>query len=139
MAKKKLNEIQVADAARLMHVWKDYQAKEKMNQEEVADLLGWLNQSAFSQYINGIIPLNMKAVAAFSRFFEVRAADISPTLAVQMDNTREDRGEYHLPVPRNPVIERIAEDHMAGKLSDNDLDAVGDFAEYRKGKKSRGY
>ena len=129
VSQSKLEGWQKADAERLMRVWKKFQAKEEMNQDEAADSLGWLNQSAFSQYLNGVIALNLKAVIAFARFFGVAPKEISPTFADMLGGVRETGN------PNAVVLERIAEDHRAGKLSDDDLLALEDFAEYRKSKR----
>ena len=135
MAKSELENWQKEDAERLMHIWKKFQAKEDVNQEEVADSLGWLNQSAFSQYINGVIKLNLKAVISFARYFGVEPKEISPTYA-DMIAVSYERGFEYLDAPvRHTILKGIAEDYNAGYLSGDDLVALADFAEYRKSKK----
>lgn len=133
MSKKKLENWQLEDAERLRLLWEKYKAKEDISQEAFVDQLGWLNQSAFSQYINGTIPLNLKRVINFARVFKVNPMQISPSHAEILVGVPEARVEC-LSAPSNDVLNRIADDHATGKLSDDDLAAIGDFAEYRKNK-----
>jgi transcriptional regulator with XRE-family HTH domain len=52
-----------------MH-WEVYKKATGTTQVDAAKTLGW-TQSAFSQYINGKIPLNFNAAVAFSQLFNV--------------------------------------------------------------------
>lgn len=84
MSKKKpLSKEQLADASRLKSI---YSAKRKelgINQEDIAEKLG-VNQSAVSHYLNGINPLNPKAVATFAKILQVSVNEISPSISKQI-------------------------------------------------------
>src|SRR5437764_356058 len=78
---------QLADAARLKHLFSTWQkgrreAKLPSSQEALSDLLGF-NQSAVSQYLNGRIPLNVDAATKFASLLNCSIADFSPDLAAQ--------------------------------------------------------
>lgn len=84
---KKLNPEQEADAARLKALWLAWKAAEvaagrPIAQDAAAERLGF-GQSAFSQYLNGIIPLNADALRKFCALLEVRPARISPKIAAE--------------------------------------------------------
>jgi len=85
-----LTEEQKADAERLRFLFKKWQATRKDNrlpasQAEAAELLGLgFGQSAFSQYLRGDIPLNVRVVAAFAGLLECLPEEISPTLAAEL-------------------------------------------------------
>lgn len=69
------------EAARLKAA---YQARKKvlpnLTQEQIAHMFNWSGQSAVSQYLNGRIPLNLKALLGFSSVLGVHPSDISPRL-----------------------------------------------------------
>jgi len=131
MSKKKLKRWQLEDAERLKQVWGKYKVSEGISQEELVDRLGWLNQSAFSQFINGSIPLNMERAIDFSRFFGVALVEISPHYSDKLAGVAEDSGEYLIGYSYG-ILNDISGDHEAGKLTDDDLAAIGEFADYRK-------
>lgn len=88
-------EIQAAD--RLREIW-DRRAKDlNLTQEKAAHALGFKNQSAVSQYLNGRVPLSAKALAGLSRLLEVTPEDISKPLADQWFLTR------HAPATPEPA------------------------------------
>ena len=83
----KLEPWQLEDAARLKAL---YEAKfpkghRGMSQEAFGSRYGIGNQGAVWQYLNGKRPLNTRAAAAFAEGLGVAIADISPTLAAQLD------------------------------------------------------
>ena len=80
-----LTQSQLADAERLSYIFKEWQERRKKNgkpssQEALAPLLGF-GQSAFSQYKNGDIPLNVSVLVKMCSVFECSPEDISPALA----------------------------------------------------------
>lgn len=96
---------ELADARRLNSVYERRKAElakspknQRLTQQRVAEDLGWSNQSAFNQYTTGRIPLNMKAVLSFAKYFGVEPAEISPTIAAQLGS-----------VDRHAVNEPVAE------------------------------
>lgn len=51
-----------------------------LTQEQIAHMFNWSGQSAVSQYLNGRIPLNLKALLGFSSVLGVHPSEISPRL-----------------------------------------------------------
>lgn len=78
--RRKLTPEEEADAHRLQKEWAR-KKKDGMTQEAVSAMCGWESQSAFSQYLNGVIPLNLEAVLRIARAIEVVPSDISPRLS----------------------------------------------------------
>lgn len=84
MPAKVLSAEQLAEAAHLKALFKEWQAERKRNnqpwtQEAVSDEFGF-GQSALSQYLGGDIPLNLSAVARFAEVLGVTPMDISPSI-----------------------------------------------------------
>jgi len=87
MPAKELSTDQRAEAASLKVRFRAFQAERKAagqpwQQDELADELGF-GQSALSQYLNGIIPLNWPVVEKFAELLGIPEGEISPTV-VQM-------------------------------------------------------
>lgn len=80
MSNPPLERWQKDDATRLKAAWVAFKDANDINQEEAASRLG-ITQSAFSQYINGRIPLNVDKLMSFANLLGVETHDISPTLA----------------------------------------------------------
>jgi len=85
MPAKELDAEQRADAARLKAIFKAWQAQERgagrpAAQDAVAEKLGF-GQSALSQYLNGLIPLNPPALRKFCTLLGVKGSQISPRIA----------------------------------------------------------
>ncbi|ARA83794.1 XRE family transcriptional regulator [Pseudomonas amygdali] len=84
-----LSDWQLADAERLRAVYRKRLAESKaqpgarpLNQAEVGERCGWNSpQSAFSQYANGKVALNLDALIRLSKALDFEPADVSPTLA----------------------------------------------------------
>ncbi|WP_236471173.1 XRE family transcriptional regulator [Pseudomonas syringae] len=84
-----LTDWQLADAERLRAVYRKRVAESKshpdarpLNQTEVGERCGWNSpQSAFSQYANGKVALNLDALIRLSKALDFEPADVSPTLA----------------------------------------------------------
>lgn len=71
---------QQEDARRLKSIYEAKKRKLGLSQVSIAEDLG-KSQSAIAHWLNGKLPLNAKAVAAFARILQVKAADISPSIA----------------------------------------------------------
>lgn len=87
MPAKPLTPEQKQDAARLKEhflAWRDALRKkgEPMSQEIAADRLGF-GQSAFSQYLNGIIPLNGPVVSKCAELMGIKPESISPSIVAK--------------------------------------------------------
>ncbi|WP_256590462.1 LexA family transcriptional regulator [Pseudomonas sp. Irchel 3A18] len=80
---------QLADAERLREIYKRRVRESKLrgdvptlNQAEVGERCGWNSpQSAFSQYSNGKVALNLDALVKLSAALDFRLEEVSPTLA----------------------------------------------------------
>lgn len=93
---KPLTAEQKADAKRLsvrFFGWQDRQKKQGLpySQGYAAGELGF-NQSALSQYINGIIPLNAAAGSRFAKLLGCKVSDFSPTLARHIESLAAAQG-----------------------------------------------
>ncbi|MFH7344218.1 LexA family transcriptional regulator [Pseudomonas syringae pv. tagetis] len=93
-----LSDWQLADAERLRAVYRKRVAESKdkpgarpLNQAEVGERCGWNSpQSAFSQYANGKVALNLDALIRLSKALDFEPADVSPTLADGIARASED-------------------------------------------------
>src|SRR5262245_38280941 len=85
-----LTPMQLSDAARLKSLYERWKERRRTNgepssQETVAAMLGINSQSTVSQYVNGKIPLNPKALVKFAELLEVPPEDISPALVLEIE------------------------------------------------------
>lgn len=67
-------------ASALRNLWETRRLKLGLTQEKAAFELGWKQQSAVSQYLNGQIPLNLETVLKFAKLLEVDPEMIYPRL-----------------------------------------------------------
>ncbi|MEC8917145.1 MAG: XRE family transcriptional regulator [Pseudomonadota bacterium] len=77
---------QIEEAKRLKAIFEQRKAEardrgEKITQADVAELCGWKEQSAVSQYMNGRIALNLDALLKFQQALKFEANQVSPRLA----------------------------------------------------------
>lgn len=89
MPAKELSPEQLAEAAHLKTLFREWQAVRRENgdaytQDDVAETLFGFGQSALSQYLNGTIPLNPPAVAKFAEVLGKPPSEISPLMVQQM-------------------------------------------------------
>ncbi|WP_312272260.1 LexA family transcriptional regulator [Pseudomonas sp.] len=83
-----------AECARLKAI---YQAKKKelgLTQEHLAEVLGGINQSAVSHYLNGVNALNKDVAATFAQVLHVSVSDFSPRLAGEIEKLTEQSGKH---------------------------------------------
>ncbi|WP_157667585.1 helix-turn-helix domain-containing protein [Comamonas serinivorans] len=85
-----LSQEQKEDAQRLKAIFLAWKAERKRagkpsGQEHAAAELGF-GQSAFNQYVNGKIPINLAAAVKFSQFFGCQIEDFSPAMAAEAGN-----------------------------------------------------
>ena len=72
-----LTHVEVEAAKRLMHRWKSIPAKDRPTQEKMAELWGeGGSQSLISQYLNGVIALNVTAAIRFGTIFGCKPEEI---------------------------------------------------------------
>lgn len=72
------------DAGRLKDLFEKYRAAGGLSQEAFGERFEIGNQSAVSQYLNGLIALNLASATKFARGMGLAVADISPTLANEL-------------------------------------------------------
>lgn len=78
MNRRVLTKEELADVDRLRACWERRKGELRLTQSKAAEALGFSNQTAISQYINGRIPLNMEAAFKFAELLEVPIDELSP-------------------------------------------------------------
>lgn len=78
--KKTLTTEQLEDAKRLKALYESKKKQLNVTQYTIADDIG-ISQGAVGHYMNGRIALNVPMVTAFAKILQVKASDISPSLA----------------------------------------------------------
>lgn len=78
--KKMLTTEQLEDAKRLKALYESKKKQLNVTQYTIADDIG-ISQGAVGHYMNGRIALNVPMVTAFAKILQVKASDISPSLA----------------------------------------------------------
>ncbi len=104
-----LTEQENAAANRLQNLYQKAKAEwrecgQKLTQEKIAELFGWSGQTAVSQYLNGNIPLNLRAAGKFADFFSVQISEISPELAETLPEDAGGVGTRRLPLNSVPML-----------------------------------
>ncbi|UHC81691.1 cI repressor protein [Pseudomonas sp. NIBR-H-19] len=103
---------QLEDAGRLREIYKKRVKESKdrgdgkvLNQTEVGERCGWNSpQSAFSQYANGKVALNLDALIRLSKALEFQPAEVSPTLANGVAVSAEEAApKSGSPAPETPI------------------------------------
>ncbi len=121
-------EKQVAD--NLKKIWLTKKSELGISsQEKLAHLMGYKTQGAVTQYINGIIPLNMDAGFKFAMVLRVLPGDINPKWS-----------EYDLSFQKDGYVkpEHIEVDHIEAielvkELKPEQAKAVANFIKMMKG------
>lgn len=78
MNRRLLTKEELGDVDRLRACWERRKGELRLTQSKAAEALGFSNQTAISQYINGRIPLNMEAAFKFAELLEVPIDELSP-------------------------------------------------------------
>lgn len=92
--RRELRETERTAAAKLRELWekkqREYKSKtgKKLAQASASFELGFSSPSAFSQYIQGNIPLNVKQLLNFASYFNVQPDEIFPELAATIGEYR---------------------------------------------------
>ncbi|QBC44443.1 helix-turn-helix domain-containing protein [Iodobacter fluviatilis] len=106
--RRQLSEEEQAEALRLKLAFEKKKEKTGISQAILADLVGWSNQSAISQYFNGHIPLNLEALIRLCPHLDADPYIISPRLMSMMDGSN---ANYTPPTEQksalNPKISRL--------------------------------
>lgn len=79
-----------AEAKRLKEIW---QSAPRQTQDEFGERFDVGNQSAVGQFLNGRVPLSLKAAVGFARGLGVSVADFSPRLAAEIERLHQALGE----------------------------------------------
>jgi transcriptional regulator with XRE-family HTH domain len=109
MDKRILSEEEQRVTGRCLAAWQAYKKKTGCNQTSMAEKLGFRVQSAFSQYINGVVPPNLGFVLSFASIIGVDPASLWP----------EKAGIIHQPPPPLAITLRLLEEHSG--LNDTSL------------------
>lgn len=100
MPAKPLSPQQLDDAARLKTAFLEAQrSRPDLSQEQLAYECGWKTQGAASQYLNGKIPLNLRALVRFAKVIGVKPESISPSLAAELTAS----GHHEFPRENTPA------------------------------------
>lgn len=75
-----LTEREVMHLERLRKLWSEKKGPLRLTQELAGLACGWNGQSAFSQYMGGIVPLNIEAVLRLAKVLQVHPAEIMPEI-----------------------------------------------------------
>jgi len=121
MPAKPLTEEQKEDSAKLMVIFK---SKSGLTQAQLADDLGFANQSAVSQYLNGKIPLNVEVSVKFAKRFDCDVSRFSPSLQREIDRIASFASKIR-DEKMNPLIlskEELAERREKGHAHQNKVD-----------------
>ena len=76
--RRKLTAHEKACAARLKAMWFAKRNKEGLTQQDIAEFMG-MSASAIGQYLNGKIPLNLKVIVKFAKYFNCDVSEIDPS------------------------------------------------------------
>ena len=111
---------ELAEADRLLAIFKDRKVSMKITQEELAGLMGFSTQGAISQYLNGKVRLGNEALFRFAYHLNFDPAEVRPDIFDQM------------PVPEVPSGDLDAESlrfaRRFSKLSGGDRIFLQDMA-----------
>jgi len=104
MKRRELDDIELAEAARLRAAWEAYKAANAgATQGWLAAESGLGTQGAVSQYLRGVIPLNLESLMAISRVLGIDPATISSRLAARVHGVRA----VEIADPENPELIKI--------------------------------
>jgi len=78
--KRNITDEQKEAAKRLKRIWDQKRETLGITQEKAAELSGWANASAVSQYLNGTVALNVEAVLRFAKLLKCHPTEIMPEL-----------------------------------------------------------
>lgn len=124
MPSKNLSTTQEQDAARLKAKFIEWQADRKAkglphSQEAVSADMGF-GQSAFTQYINGKIPLNIESASKFAQLLECKVEEFSPELASRI-------ADISSRTAAKVNVEVLAKGDLFHAPSEEDIDVFNDF------------
>ncbi len=71
---------ELENLARFKFIWDNKKKALGLTQATAGVLCGWNGQSAFSQYLGGIVPLNVEAVLRLAKVLKIHPAEIMPNI-----------------------------------------------------------
>ncbi|MEJ2609118.1 MAG: S24 family peptidase [Candidatus Thiodiazotropha sp.] len=84
MNRRHLTPDEKAAAARLKAIFTTKKKELGYTQETISYAAGWKSPSAFGQYANGVIPINLNSLTILSRLLKVAPSEIFPQLAERL-------------------------------------------------------
>ncbi|HDR9036088.1 TPA: hypothetical protein QDB07_003596 [Burkholderia vietnamiensis] len=114
--KRPLTEEEIAERDRLVVAWNRYKATHPgASQIWLAEATGLGTQGLISQYLRGIIPLNVRALLAICAQIGANPADISPRLAKDIQSIQDSVGLEGVSEAARKVIDAIIRADKAGE------------------------
>lgn len=83
----------------LKTLWNREKSKSGLTQQKAAELAGWSTQATVNQYLNGYIPLNLKATFTFARILGIPVTDIDPNISSYFPESNTEKNLDALPLP----------------------------------------
>lgn len=78
--RRELTPSELENLARFKFIWESKKKALNLTQDVAGLACGWNGQSAFSQYLGGIVPLNVESVLRISKVLQVHPAEIMPNI-----------------------------------------------------------
>lgn len=114
--KRPLTEEEIAERDRLVDAWERYKATHPgASQIWLSRATGLGTQGLISQYLRGIIPLNVRALLAICAQIGANPADISPRLAKDVQSIHDSAGLDGLSDAARKVIDAVIRADRAGE------------------------
>ena len=88
--RRELTELEIMYLERFRKIWNEKKQQLQLTQEKAGHACGWNGQSAFSQYLGGLVPLNIEAVLRLAKVLQVHPAEIMPDINELLPEGRED-------------------------------------------------
>lgn len=136
MKKRRLTFHQQIAQKNLKTLWDAKKNKLGLTQQKAAKMAGWSTQASVNQYLNGYIPLNLKATFIFARILEVSVTDIDPKIEPYLPETAAPGNYDETPAKYIclPKIKRDFIDHVLtfDKNTLETLMLVADALSYKK-------
>lgn len=93
-ARRELTKEEQAWKSNLVRIWNAKKDALGLNQEKLADRIGWNSQGTVGQYLTGRIPLNTDAKIKFAKALGVDVSEIDPNLKGLADKLPTNAAEF---------------------------------------------
>lgn len=84
-----LTEYEQDCAKRLKSLWLSKKDERGFTQDDMRNFAQWNTQSAVTQYLNGRVPLNYKAIIVFSKFLGIEPKEVDPKGHILLSEVEE--------------------------------------------------